>query len=167
MDGSQLMADAIVAFGNEIGVELSVDSDNYCCLAINDDMQLHMKFNEYFNGIVFYSELGEVPEANQHNTLKYFVHANCNRVSCEEMTFSYDEESKNIGLASLLPSNFIQVDSLKKILEKFITKAEAMRAVMLEFMQGISPVNNTTTAADPSSSNSAMASAPDNQFMRI
>jgi hypothetical protein len=61
MSGYELMADAVATFGKEIGIELNVDADNYCCLSINDEMALHMKFNDYFDGIIFYSELGEVP----------------------------------------------------------------------------------------------------------
>jgi hypothetical protein len=165
MSGSDLMADAVTAFGNEIGVALNVDSDNYCCLSINDNMQLHMKFNDYFNGIVFYAELGEIPESNQYNALKYFAQANCNKSISGGMTFSYDEESKNLGLASLLPGNFINIDSLKKILEKFIMKAETTRNIIIEFTQGISPAGTTTAAVTPDSQDHTHAMG--DQFMKI
>lgn len=162
------MAEAVTAFGNEIGISLNVDNENYCCISINDDMQLHMKFNDYFDGIVFYAELGEVPEMNQHNTLKYFTCENCAQSNTEGMTFSYDDESKNIGVASLLPANVINLDNLKKILEKFITKATSLKEKMVEFMQGISNPSDKTSPGEPiQPSGPTQGLSPVDQFMRI
>jgi len=66
----ELMSQIIGDFGQEIGTQLEVDDEAYCCLAVGEDMQVHLKFNEHFNGLIFYSEIGEIPSIGQKEIMR-------------------------------------------------------------------------------------------------
>ncbi|MDE6576058.1 MAG: type III secretion system chaperone [Opitutales bacterium] len=134
----ELMEQVIKDFGNEIGAELEVDEDAYCCLAVGDDMQIHLKFNEHFNGLIFYSELGEPPNFGRKEILRHYTYENGQPTS-NGMTFSYDVESKQIGMARLLYKDFMDLENFKKILEKFIERNIQEKEKMATYLQGELP----------------------------
>ncbi|MDR3317503.1 MAG: type III secretion system chaperone [Puniceicoccales bacterium] len=133
-----LMVQVVNDFSQEIGAQLEVDDDAYCCLAIGDECQLHLKFNEHFDGMIFYTEIGELPSIGQKEILRHYVMQNGNSDS-NNLTFIFDSESKNIGMMRLLPKSFMNLDNFKKILEKFIERYQKEHEEMGRFMQGELP----------------------------
>ncbi|MDR2372299.1 MAG: type III secretion system chaperone [Puniceicoccales bacterium] len=162
-----LMVQVISDFGQEIGAELEVDDEAYCCLAVGDEFQIHLKFNEHFNGMIFYTELGEVPNIGRKEVLRHYVMQNGD-IESDNLTFSYDEESKQLGMARLLPVEFINLDNLKKILEKFIERYQKEHEDMVRFLQGELPKDDIQFADDGANSGEAMpAGGLDPQFIRM
>ncbi|MDR1590614.1 MAG: type III secretion system chaperone [Puniceicoccales bacterium] len=162
-----LMVQVINDFGQEIGAQLEVDDEAYCCLAVGDEFQVHLKFNEHFNGIIFYTELGEVPNVGKKEVLRHYVMQN-GTIESNNLTFSYDEESKQLGMACLLPVTFTNLDNLKKILEKFIERYQKEHEDMGRFLQGELPKDDIQFVDDSGSTNEAIpTSGIDPQFMRL
>jgi hypothetical protein len=162
-----LMVQVISDFGQEIGAELEVDDEAYCCLAVGDEFQIHLKFNEHFNGMIFYTELGEVPNIGKKEVLRHYVMQNGD-IESDNLTFSYDEESKQLGMARLLPVEFINLDNLKKILEKFIERYQKEHEDMTRFLQGELPKDDIQFADDGANSGETMpVGSLDPQFMRM
>jgi hypothetical protein len=162
-----LMVQVISDFGQEIGTELEVDDEAYCCLAVGDEFQIHLKFNEHFNGMIFYTELGEVPNIGRKEVLRHYVMQNGN-VESNNLTFSYDVESKQLGMACLLLAEFMNLDNLKKILEKFIEHYQKEHEDMARFLQGELPKDNIQFVDDGNNSaETTPAGGLDPQFMRM
>jgi hypothetical protein len=80
---------------------------------VDDEFQIHLKFNEHFDSMIFYTELGEVPHIGKKEILRHYVMQNGSADS-NSLTFSFDEESKQIGMACSLPTAFINLDNFKK-----------------------------------------------------
>ncbi|MDR0590470.1 MAG: type III secretion system chaperone [Puniceicoccales bacterium] len=137
----ELMAQVIGDFGQEIGAQLEVDEEAYCCFAVGEDFQLHLKFNEHFDGLILYAELGELPAIGKKEILRHYVMQN-GSIEAGNVTFSYDKESKNIGVLYLLPKEFFNLDNFKKILEKFIGQFQKESEDMKRFVQGELPQDN-------------------------
>jgi hypothetical protein len=134
----ELMTQVIGDFGQEIGAQLEVDDEAYCCFAVGDEFQLHLKFNEHFDGLILYAELGELPGIGKKEILRHYALQN-GSTDAEYLTFSYDKDSKNIGLSRLIPKTFFNLDNFKKILEKFIEKFLKESEEMKRFVQGDLP----------------------------
>jgi hypothetical protein len=141
------MVQVIGDFGREIGAELEVDDEAYCCLAVGDEFQVHLKFNEHFNGMIFYVELGEVPNIGRKEVLRHYVMQN-GSIESDNLTFSYDADSKQLGMARLLPVAFMDLDNLKKILEKIIEHYQKEHEDMARFLQGELPKDDIQFATD-------------------
>jgi hypothetical protein len=133
------MASMISAFGREIGTALQVDPTGYCCLSAKDSLEIHLKFNPYFDGVIFYSEVGEVPEAAQKEVFLFFNHENGGTGASQGMTFAYSEDSSQIGVLCLLPSKFIDLENFKILFERFVTQVESWSEKMIQFSQGELP----------------------------
>lgn len=134
----ELMAQIIGDFGQEIGAQLEVDDEAYCCLGVGDNMQIHVKFNEHFNGMILYSEIGDVPEIGKKEILRHYALVNGSPDS-EYLTFSYDNESQKLGMERLLVKDFMNLDNFKKILEGFIVRFQKEREAMDRYVQGELP----------------------------
>jgi hypothetical protein len=130
------MANVISAFGREIGVALQVDPTGYCCLSAKGNLEIHLKFNPYFDGVIFYSEIGEVPEMAKKDVFLFFNHENA---SGSGFTFSYSQDSGQIGVTCLLPSRFIELEHFKTLFEHFVNEVEAWSEKMLQFARGEMP----------------------------
>ncbi|MDR1303009.1 MAG: type III secretion system chaperone [Puniceicoccales bacterium] len=137
----ELMAQVIGDFGQEIGAQLEVDEEAYCCFAVGEEFQLHLKFNEHFDGLILYAELGELPSIGKKEILRHYVMQN-GSTEVSNVTFSYDQENKNIGVSYLLPKEFLNLDNFKKILEKFIGQFLKEIEEMKRFVQGELPQDN-------------------------
>jgi hypothetical protein len=160
------MVQVVSDFGQEIGAQLEVDDEAYCCLAVGEEFQIHLKFNEHFNGIIFYTELGEGPNMGKQEDLRHSVLQNGN-IESGNLTFSYDEESKQLGMSYLLPVTFMNLDNFKKVLEKIIEHYQKEHDDMGRFLQGELP-RDDIQFADGGGTNEAMpAGSMDPQFMRM
>lgn len=133
-----LMVQVIEDFGNEIGVKLEVDQDAYCCLGVDDNFQIHLKFNEHFDSLIAYSEMGEMPAIGQKEIFRHYVLKN-GQIESNNLTFSYDKESNRIGISYFLPKDFLNLENFKKVLEIFITSVKAEQSEMASFAQGNLP----------------------------
>ena len=160
-----LMAQIIGDFGQEIGAQLEVDNEAYCCLAVGDDMQVHLKFNEHFNGLIFYAEIGELPSLGKKEIMRHYVMAN-GSVDSDNLTFCYDTEEKKLGMARLLPQEFLNLDNFKKILEKFIERHVKEKENMDCYTQGDLPKDNVRFANASDAAEPAM-NGPDMPMMRL
>ncbi|MDR2419981.1 MAG: type III secretion system chaperone [Puniceicoccales bacterium] len=129
------MASVISAFGREIGAALQVDPTGYCCLSAKDNLEIHLKFNPYFDGVIFYSEIGEVPEMIQKEIFRFFNREN-GTLEGAGFTFSYSQESNQIGILCLLPSKFIELEHFKTLFESFVTQVEEWNEKMVNFARG-------------------------------
>ena len=161
----ELMSQIIGDFGQEIGTQLEVDDEAYCCLAVGEDMQVHLKFNEHFNGLIFYSEIGEIPSIGQKEIMRHYVMEN-GSISSDNLTFCYDNDEKKLGMARLLMQEFMNLDNFKKILEKFIERNMKERENMGRYMQGDLPKDDIRFA-DTGSSEAPAAGGVDMQMMRM
>jgi hypothetical protein len=161
-----LMVQVVSDFGQEIGAQLEVDDEAYCCLAVGDELQIHLKFNEHFNGMIFYTELGELPNIGKKEILRHYVMQN-GSIESNNLTFSYDGETKQIGMARLLPAAFMNSDNFKKILEKFIECHQKEQEDMKRFLQGELPRDNIQFIDSGSSTDSEAPGGLDQQFMRM
>jgi hypothetical protein len=161
------MVQVISDFGQEIGAELEVDDEAYCCLAVGDEFQIHMKFNENFNGIIFYTELGEVPNIGRKEVLRHYVMQN-GSIESDNSTFSYDNESKQLGMERLLPVEFMNLENFKKILEKFIEHYQKEHDDMARFLQGELPRDDIQFVDNGNNGGETTATGGlDPQFMRM
>jgi hypothetical protein len=161
------MVQIVSDFGQEIGAQLDVDEEAYCCLAVGDEFQIHLKFNKHFDGMIFYTELGEVPRIGKKEILRHYVMQNSS-VDSDNLTFSYDDENKQLGMAFLLSEAYMDLDNFKKILEKFIKHYQKEREDMERFIQGELPNDNIQFVnGDNSSGGDAPADGMDQQFMRM
>jgi hypothetical protein len=144
-----------------------VDEEAYCCLAVGDDFQVHLKFNEHFDGVIFYTELGEVPTIGQKEILRHYVMEN-GSANSESLSFTYDSENKNIGMLRLLPKKFLDLEHFKNILEKFIERLQKEHEAMGRFIQGELPKDNIqfTEDADGNATTSFMEGG-EMQFARL
>ncbi|MDR1366391.1 MAG: type III secretion system chaperone [Puniceicoccales bacterium] len=162
-----LMVQIIDDFGREIGTQLDVDDEAYCCLAVDDEVQIHLKFNEHFNGMIFYTELGEVPNIGKKEILRHYVMQN-GSIDSDNLTFSFDAESKQIGMVRALPTAFMNVDNFKKILEKFIEHYQKEHEDMEKFLRGELPRDDIQFASSGEGIDEAVPmGAMDPQFMRM
>jgi hypothetical protein len=162
-----LMVQVISDFGQEIGTQLEVDDESYCCLAVGEEFQIHLKFNEHFDGLIFYTELGEVPNIGRKEILRHYVMQNGN-IDSNNLTFSYDTESKQIGITCLLPKTFMNLDNFKKILEKFIEHHQKEHEDMARFLQGELPKDDIQFADSGDSTDEAIpAGGMSPQFMHL
>ncbi|MDR0728073.1 MAG: type III secretion system chaperone [Puniceicoccales bacterium] len=154
------MANVISAFGREIGVALQVDPTGYCCLSAKNNLEIHLKFNPYFDGVIFYSEIGEVPEMAKKNVFLFFNHENAS-LEGSGFTFSYSQDSGQIGVACLLPSRFIELEHFKTLFEHFVNEVEAWSEKMLQFTRGEMPEHSGSSGSTEKSAEvSAEAPAP-------
>jgi hypothetical protein len=168
----ELMVQVISDFGQEFGAQLEVDDEAYCCLAMNDEsqseeFQIHLKFNEHFDGMIFYAELGEVPDVGKKEILRHYVMQN-GSVDSNNLTFSFEAESKRIGMAHLLSSAFMNSDNFKKILEKFVERYQKEHEDMGRFLQGELPRDDIQFANNGDDIGEATPmGGMDPQFMRM
>jgi hypothetical protein len=156
------MVQVVNDFGREIGSQLDVDEEAYCCLAVGDDFQIHLKFNEHFDGMIFYAELGEPPNIGQKEILRHYVMQN-GSIDSDNLTFTYDRESKNIGMLRLLRTPFLDLEHFKKVLEKFIEHYQKEHEDMKHFLQGELPKDDISFAQ--SETTEAMPHGNTPQFM--
>ncbi|MDR0418231.1 MAG: type III secretion system chaperone [Puniceicoccales bacterium] len=162
-----LMVQVIDDFGREIGAQLEVDNEAYCCLAVDDTFQIHLKFNEHFDGMIFYTEIGEVPHVGKKEILRHYVMQN-GSIDSDNLTFSFDTESKQIGMARALPTAFMNVDNFKKILEKFIGRYQKEHEDMEKFLQGELPKDDIQFTSNDEDVDEAMPTGiMDQQFIKM
>jgi hypothetical protein len=160
------MASVISAFGREIGTTLQVDPTGYCCLSAKDNLEIHLKFNPYFDGVIFYSEIGEIPEMMQKEIFRFFNREN-GSFEGAGFTFSYSQESNQIGVLGLLPSKFIELEHFKTLFEKFVTQVEAWSEKMVNFARGeVAEDSNKSSATNQPEEKPAGGIDP-SFFMRI
>jgi hypothetical protein len=160
------MASVINAFGREIGAALQVDPTGYCCLSAKGDLEIHLKFNPYFDGIIFYAEIGEVPEMMQKEIFCFFNHEN-GSLEGSGFTFSYSQESSQIGILCLLPSKFIELEHFKTLFERFVTAVEAWSEKMLDFARGEMSQHSDKSSADSQQEEKPAGGIDPSFFMRI
>jgi hypothetical protein len=132
------MVQLVSDFAQEIGAQLDVDDEAYCCLAVGEEFQIHLKFNEHFEGMILYAEFGEIPSLGKKEILRHYVMQN-GSIDSDNLTFSFDAESKQLGMACLLPKTFMNLENFKKILEKIIKRQEKEHEKMGRFLQGELP----------------------------
>ena len=162
----ELMVQVVNDFGREIGAQLDVDDEAYCCLAVDDNFQIHLKFNEHFGGMLFYSELSEVPRIGRKEILRHYVMEN-GSVESNNLTFSYDHDSKSIGIACLLPRTFMNADNFKKLLQKLIERREKEKEDMARFNQGELPRDNIKFASSGGGESMSGGGMGNMAFMRL
>lgn len=162
----ELLAQIIGDFGQEIGAQLEVDEDAYCCLGVGDNMQIHIKFNEHFDGMILYSELGDVPEVGKKEILRHYVLEN-GRPESGCLTFSYDNDSKKLGMERLLLKDFMNLENFKKILEGFIVRFQKEREAMDRYMQGELPKDTIGFLGDEEESATSVPEGFDPMFNRM
>jgi hypothetical protein len=160
------MASVVSAFGREIGAMLQVDPTGYCCLSAKGDLEIHLKFNPYFDGIIFYSEIGEVPEMMQKEIFLFFNHENAS-FEGDGFTFSYSPDSQQIGVSYLLPSKFIELEHFKTVFDRFITQMQMWNEKMLQFSRGEVPQHAEEASGKESGEGSPVGGVDPSFFMRI
>ncbi|MDR1434788.1 MAG: type III secretion system chaperone [Puniceicoccales bacterium] len=163
----ELMVQIVNDFGQEIGTQLDVDDEAYCCLAVGEEFQIHLKFNEHFDGMILYAELGEVPSIGKKEILRHYVMQN-GSIDSDNLAFSFDDESKQLGMACLLPKTFMNLDNFKKLLEKLITRHEKEHEDMGRFLQGDLPKDDIKFAENNGAGGETIpAGGMDAQFMHL
>ena len=150
---AELMSQIFTDFGKEIGTEITVDEDAYCCLGIDDNSLIHFKFNEYFDGLIFYTEIGEMPQTGTKEIFRHYALMNGSKES-ETFSFSYNKEEKVIGISYILPSSVMNLDNFKITLKSFIEKFQSEMENIARYTQGSLPEDKISYGSQLQAENS-------------
>ena len=137
----ELMSQIFSDFGKNIGITIDVDSDGYCCLGIDDKSLIHFKFNEHFNGLIYFTELGDMPNFGKKEIFRHYAIKN-GQESSSTYTFSFDHETNQLGMAYLLPQAMMNIENFEDTLKEFIEYANKEMEQLARFVQGEKPEDN-------------------------
>lgn len=137
----ELMSQIFSDFGKNIGITIEVDNDGYCCLGIDDKSLIHFKFNEHFNGLIYFTELGDMPRFGKKEIFRHYVIKN-GQESSSTYTFSFDPETNKLGMSYLLPQSMMTLENFEDTLKEFIEYSHKEMEELARFIQGEKPEDN-------------------------
>ncbi|MDR0679797.1 MAG: type III secretion system chaperone [Puniceicoccales bacterium] len=151
-------------FANKINlVGLKIDPSGYCCLDVDNGMLVHLKYDSKRDGMIFISEIGEVPQINRSAILRYLLRMNDNREETKGMTLSFNAESGKAALGYQYPLRFLTDAGFEEFFKLFLDEVERWMKRITTFMQGEIPEGEEASGSAASQEYSSSSSGP--QFM--
>jgi hypothetical protein len=148
-------------FANKINLAgLKIDPSGYCCLDVDNGMLVHLKYDSKRDGMIFISEIGEIPQINRGAIMRYLLRMNDNRQETKGMTLSFNAESGKVALGYQYPLRFLADSGFEEFFKMFLDEVERWTKRITSFMQGDVPEGEEVSpGSDDQSSASSGAGA--------
>jgi hypothetical protein len=148
-------------FANKINlIGLKIDPSGYCCLDVDNGMLIHLKYDSKRDGMIFISEIGEVPEINRGAVMRYLLKMNDNRQETKGMTLSFNAESGKAALGYQYPLRFLTDAGFEEFFKMFLDEVERWTKRVTAFMQGEIPEGEEVSPSSGNHSQTASGDAP-------
>ncbi len=137
----------LMTFANKINLAgLKIDPSGYCCLDVDNGTLIHLKYENKRDGMIFISEIGEVPEMNRASVMRYLLRMNNNEEETKGMTLSFNSESGQAAIGYQYPLRFLTEEGFEEFFKLFIDEVNKWKARLDSFMQGSIPEGEETTS---------------------
>jgi hypothetical protein len=161
--------DILNGFANRINlVGLKIDSSGYCCLDVDQGTFIHIKHENKRDSMMFIAEIGQIPESNAGQVMRYLLRMNDNAEETKGMTLSFNSESNNSALGYQYPLRFLTVDKFEEFFKIFLDEVDRWKQKIALYTKGTIPEGESEAAggdsSDPSSTSYAtpsMGGAPE------
>ena len=111
--------------GKTIGLpDLKPDEELHCCLGVDEKIILHIQYNDEFNQMTLFSQLGYVPEEYQLKAYALFLHANVFWKGTGGATIGVDKDSGVVSMGFIVPLFRMEYEQFQRLLENFIKNTE-------------------------------------------
>ena len=125
MDGMTIMTDLLKDFGSTIGTpDLSPDEEGYVCFAVDENLIIHLQYEQELETLRFFTGLGEVSAVNKAAVIEDLLNANVLWRGTGGATLGLDSQKDVVTMAYQEPISNISYGRFEQILEGFLTTAE-------------------------------------------
>ncbi|OHE73543.1 MAG: hypothetical protein A2Y14_03070 [Verrucomicrobia bacterium GWF2_51_19] len=150
------------AFGKQIGLgNLEPDSDGYCCLAVDEKLIVHVKYDADKESLIFLSKIGEMP-AGYLNVYKKLLVVNGNSEETYNGVFAKAVDSNEITFAVQNPIDKLDYPRFEDTLKNFINTVEKWMQQLPELGRDFGDED-----MDESSNESDLGDVGEMPFMRV
>jgi serine/threonine-protein kinase TNNI3K len=126
------------AWLNSIGLSGLRIKDEYCCLEVDSDFFIHIRYARPARGIFFTVEIGKLPPSFERQVLLYYLQLN-GSPECDGISYAFNMESRKLAFHRLLPRGFITLPNFRNWMRRIMDGYEQEKRRLVEFGQGCPP----------------------------
>lgn len=125
MEGMGIMADLLKEFGDTIGVsDMAPDEDGYVSFSVDDDLIIHLQYEQESEGLRFFASLGEVSPVDRASVIADMLDANVLWRGTGGATLGLDSEKDVVTMAYQEPIGNMSYGRFEQLLDGFLITAE-------------------------------------------
>ena len=148
-------------FSNKINLTgLKIDPSGYCCLDVDHGTFVHIKYDSKRDGMIFISEVGDIPEINRAAIMRYLLIVNNDSAETKGMTLSFNSESGKAAIEYQYPLRFLTDSGFEDFFKLFLDEVEKWSKRMADFLQGKVPEGMELSGGSGASASSEQSGAP-------
>ena len=125
---------------------LQIDPSGYCCLDVGEGTLVHIKHEPKRDSMIFIAEIGQIPDMNNAQIMRYLLRMNDDPSETKGMTLSYNSENNNAALGYQYPLRFLTIDKFEEFFKMFLDEIDRWKQKMELYTQGTLPSGEEGTA---------------------